>query len=138
MAKKKAQANGSGADSRATGGTAVGHNLKAIQRAIADDLNEIIALRAAENTSRKDMKTVKDRLEKLGIPKTAQALVIKYVGMEAEERRVFDTAIEIAREAMGLPQQISMDDWLKSQSEPDKPKAGSESKAGSAAAQPAA
>lgn len=58
-----------------------------------------------------------DRLEKLGIPKSAQNLVIKYMGMEDDERRNFDTAIEIAREAMGLPMQISMDDWLKDNQE---------------------
>ena len=96
-----------------TNGATAGHNLDNIKSAIKASYDRILEWRDDRSAVQADIQAEREKLVALGIPKKAFDMAVKYAVLDPDERKAFDTAYAIVREAIGLPVQADLFDEIK-------------------------
>lgn len=89
----------------ATDRTQSGHNLTALKDEIKKGVDAILSAADVRAEANADLEAIRANLESKGIKRKALAMAISYSKMDEDQRRGFDTAYELVREAIGLPLQ---------------------------------
>lgn len=83
----------------------VGGNITALKREIKKAVDRIESLKADRTSTNADIQTIMEELKAKGISREAVNAALRYQSWDEAQRRSFDIAYEIVREALGLPKQ---------------------------------
>lgn len=85
-------------------------NLKAIMKDVADGYEKIKTSTSKRGEANAEIKAVLAKLETQGVMTSSMRFAMAYVEMSEDQRRGFDIAYQIAREALGMPIEPDMFD----------------------------
>ena len=90
----------------------IGGNLTELKEFIKAQVDAIKELKAEGATFNEDIKSIFAKMESRGISKHAARAAMQYMSWDKDQRRGFDLAYQLVREAMGLPVQADLFDDL--------------------------
>jgi len=100
-----------------------GDNLKPLHDAIRDAKEKIASKETERQTINDEIEAVRSELQMKGIGRKPFDMAMKYIALDADQRRAFDLAYQIVRDALGAPLQRDLFDDLDTMTPEDMAKA---------------
>jgi uncharacterized protein (UPF0335 family) len=88
------------------------HNLDETKQQVSQLCEQLDKIESERSSMNEDAESIRSQLEAKGIPRKALQMARAYAKMDPDQRRGFDMAYQIVREALGLPLQDDVEDFL--------------------------
>lgn len=92
-------------------------NVEAIKSELRSLVGQIESAKSGREQINADISAAVERAEQLGVSRHALRLAMRYAKMDEDQRRGFDVAYQLTREAIGLPMQTDIEEWLRDRNE---------------------